>query len=102
MRHARGHKGEGHQVETIMLEHFLERPRITGSNVLKIARRNLESRHIVFAPEREEGPLEAGQSTAFAGFAVLVTAPQPARRMKCISVRKPAERRRPSSENETC
>ena len=92
----RQHQRQRDEIEAVVLEHGLERPRVTVADELEVARRDLEPRHVADPMPAAEHALErperaTGLIGAVHGAASL---PQAARRVQHVGVRHVLQRER--------
>ena len=64
LRRARREQRQRQQIEPVVLEHALERPRVAGADVAEVAVRNLEAGHVAFALEAAQRALQRAQAAA--------------------------------------
>ena len=57
-----GQHAERHQIQLIVSEHAPQRPRIAGTQIVEVARRNLEARHVIVASETQYTVFQTTQS----------------------------------------
>ncbi len=102
----RHHRRQRQQIVTVVIEHARDHRRVAGAQEVKVARGNLEARHVAEPMEAEHGALERRQAAARAassspptlgsapGALRRLRPPEPARRRQHVEVRQVVGRRR--------